>query len=360
MATSVAQKNMQSNPAGTSGAHAPVMLDIEGLVLTDADRRRLGHALTGGVILFARNFESRLQLCNLTSEIHELRPDILIAVDHEGGRVQRFRGDGFTSLPSAASIGKLWDQDESSSRLRALKVATAAGYVLASELRACGVDLSFAPVLDLDWKRSQVVGDRAFHFDPRTVTLIAKSVVQGMALAGMAACGKHFPGHGWVEADSHHANPVDDRTLDEILACDAAPYGWFGLGLSAVMPAHVMYPKVDNMPAGFSSVWLQQILRQKLGFSGAIFSDDLAMKGAGVAGDVVSGANAALRAGCDMVLVCNKPDLADRLLAGLEFKTNAKSQARLRMLKPDAQAENWDALHASDRFAEAFRVLKAM
>jgi beta-N-acetylhexosaminidase len=360
MATRVADNTMQSNSAGTFGAHAPVMLDIEGLTLTDADRRRLGHALTGGVILFTRNFESRAQLCALTAEIRSLRADILIAVDHEGGRVQRFRGDGFTSLPAAASIGRLWDTDESASRLQALKVATAAGFVLASELRACGIDLSFAPVLDLDWKRSQVIGDRAFHSDPRTVTLIAKSVVQGMAIAGMAACGKHFPGHGWVESDSHHAISVDDRSLESILAIDAAPYSWFGLGLAAVMPAHVIYPKVDTLPAGFSSIWLQQVLRQKLGFSGAIFSDDLSMKGATVAGDVVAGANAALKAGCDMVLVCNKPDFADRLLAGLECKPNHKSLARVRALKPGTSAPDWDMLHASDRFAEAFRILKAM
>jgi beta-N-acetylhexosaminidase len=336
------------------------MLDVEGTVLADADRLRITHAATGGVILFTRNFESRAQLTALTAEIHALRPGILIATDHEGGRVQRFRQDGFTVLPPAAALGRLWDKDESTSRLLALKAATAFGYVLGSELRACGVDFSFAPVLDLAWGRSGVIGDRAIHADPRTVTLLAKSMVHGLTLAGMAACGKHFPGHGHVEADSHVAVPVDDRTLDEILADDAAPYAWFGLGLPAVMPAHVVYSSVDDKPAGFSPLWLQQILRNKLGYMGAILSDDLAMKGASPAGDVLAGAKAALKAGCDMVLICNKPDWADQLLAGIDPAVTPTSQARLAMLQPLFPAPDWESLRASDRFAAAFRVLKTL
>jgi beta-N-acetylhexosaminidase len=350
---------MQSNLTGDPSLASPVMLDVEGTGLADADRRRLAHPLTGGVILFTRNFESRSQLSALTQEIKALRPDIIIAVDHEGGRVQRFRGDGFTSLPAAAALGRLWDGEDSTNKLLALKAATAVGFILASELRACGVDLSFAPVLDLDWHRSEVIGDRAIHADPRTVTLIAKSLAQGMLLGGMAACGKHFPGHGWVEADSHLAIPVDERSLDAILAADASPYAWFGLGLSAVMPAHVIYPKVDSAPAGFSAVWLQHVLRQKLGYTGAILSDDLAMKGATVAGDVVTAAQSALKAGCDMVLICNRPDWADRLLGGLQVKPNTKSRERIQGLKPTAEGLAWDELHASDRFAQAYRMLKS-
>ncbi|CAN5219642.1 beta-N-acetylhexosaminidase [soil metagenome] len=338
----------------------PVMLDVEGTALTEADRLRITHPGTGGVILFSRNFESRAQLTALTAEIHALRPGVLVTTDHEGGRVQRFKQDGFTVLPPAAALGRLWDRDESASRLLAVKAATAFGFVLASELRACGVDFSFTPVLDLAWGRSGVIGDRALHADPRVVTLLAKSLVHGLTLAGMAACGKHFPGHGHVEADSHFAVPVDDRPLDEILADDAAPYGWFGLGLPAVMPAHVVYPKVDDKPAGFSAIWLQQVLRNRLGYMGAILSDDLAMKGASPAGDVVAGAKAALKAGCDMVLVCNKPDWADQVLRGIDPALPAASQARLAMLQPMFAAPDWESLRASDRFAAAFRVLKGL
>ncbi len=344
----------------SSTGFGPVMLDVEGLELTDADRRRIAHPLTCGVILFSRNFASRAQLRALCDAIHACKPGVLIAVDHEGGRVQRFRADGFTSLPAMQRLGQLWDADTSASRLKALRAATAIGYVLASELRACGVDFSFAPVLDLDWGRSGVIGDRALHRDPRTVTLLAKSVAHGMLLAGMACCGKHFPGHGHVIADSHHALPIDDRRLDEILAHDAAPYEWFGLGLTAVMPAHVVYSKVDRMPAGFSSVWLQQILRLQLGYTGAIISDDLAMEGAKAAGGVVEAARAALTAGCDVVLVCNRPELADRLLAGLVWTSAEASLARIAALAPVGQAQDWDALHASDRFAAAFKLLKAL
>ncbi|HEU4622029.1 MAG TPA: beta-N-acetylhexosaminidase [Burkholderiaceae bacterium] len=345
-------------PASAAAPLGPVMLDIEGTVLNDADRRRLQHPNTGGVILFTRNFESREQLCRLTQDIAEARPGVLIAVDHEGGRVQRFRSDGFTTLPPMRRLGQLWDRDESAGRIAAIKAATEMGFILASELRACGIGLSFAPVLDLDWGRSKVIGDRAFHSDPRTVMLLAKSLMHGMQIAGMAACGKHFPAHGWAEADSHHALPVDDRSLEAILADDAAPYDWLGLSLPAVMPAHVVYPKVDAKPAGFSSIWLNDILRRRLGFAGAIFSDDLAMEGARAAGDVVSSAHAALDAGCDMVLICNSPSKADRLLDGLKRAPDAASAARIAALQPVGPALAWEALHASDRFAAAFKTLK--
>ncbi len=337
-------------PAASTGL-GPVMLDVVGTALNDDDIRRIRHPLTGGVILFARNFQNRQQLCELTAAIHEARPGVLIAVDHEGGRVQRFKTDGFTRLPAMRKLGELWDRDV----LAATRAATDVGFVLAAELRACGVDLSFTPVLDLDHGQSGVIGDRAFHRDPRVVTMLAKSLNHGLALAGMANCGKHFPGHGFAEADSHFAIPVDERELKEILADDAAPYGWLGLGLAAVMPAHVIYPKVDKNPAGFSKKWLS-ILRKDMGFEGVIFSDDLSMEGASVAGGVVDGAHAALSAGCDMVLICNSPDKADELLQGLKVKANAAakaSAARVAALVPQGEAPDWDTLQLDARYRAA-------
>ncbi|OYU75270.1 MAG: beta-N-acetylhexosaminidase, partial [Burkholderiales bacterium PBB5] len=282
--------------------HAAVVIDIAGTRLNADDRRRLKHPLTGGLILFARNWLDRAQLTALTAEIKAIRPDVLICVDHEGGRVQRFRSDGFTHLPAMAVLGELWMRDA----MAATNAATAAGYVLGAELRACGVDLSFTPVLDLDHGGSGVIGDRAFHRDARVATLLAKSLMHGLLQAGMANCGKHFPGHGYVKADSHVAAPVDKRSLKAILSDDAKPYEWLSTSLASVMPAHVVYPKVDALPAGFSERWLKHILRGDLGFQGAIFSDDLTMEGAKVAGSTLDGALAALHAGCDMVLLCNQ------------------------------------------------------
>jgi beta-N-acetylhexosaminidase len=342
---------------GAGGADfGPVMLDVVGTALASEDIRRIVHPLTGGVILFARNFESRHQLIALTGAIRALRPDVLIAVDHEGGRVQRFRSDGFTRLPAMRRLGDLWDADEA----QALNAATAVGYVLAAELRACGVDLSFTPVLDLDYGESGVIGDRAFHRGPRAVAMLARSLNHGLALAGMANCGKHFPGHGFVRADSHVAIPVDERGLDDILEQDAAPYGWLGMSLAAVMPAHVIYPQVDARPAGFSPVWLG-MLRERFGFGGVIFSDDLSMEGASVAGSVTDGARAALTAGCDMVLICNSPDKADRLLAELgDAPHDAASVARIAALKLPGAWLSWDALQRQPRYLEAKRLIDAL
>ncbi len=336
----------------------PVMLDVVGTALSEDDLRRIRHPLTGGVILFARNYQNRAQLVALCDAIHAARPGVLIAVDHEGGRVQRFRSDGFTRLPAMRRLGELWDEDV----LQACKAATALGYVLAAELRACGVDLSFTPVLDLDHGQSEVIGDRAFHRDPRVVTLLAKSINHGLLEAGMANCGKHFPGHGFVAADSHVAIPVDERDPKDILKDDAVPYGWLGMNLSAVMPAHVIYPKFDKHPAGFSKKWLL-LLRKELGFEGVIFSDDLSMEGASVAGSVVQGAHAALKAGCDMVLVCNAPDKADQLLDGLDPSVAIdahRSAARIAALVPASAARNWDALQADPVYKAACKLVRSL
>lgn len=305
----------------------PVVLDVAGLTLDDADRARLAHPLVGGVILFARNFASRRQITDLCASIRAVRPGLMICVDHEGGRVQRFR-DGFTRIPAMRELGEHWDRDVPGACRRATEI----GQTIGRELVEVGVDLSFTPVLDLDHGRSEVIGDRAFHRDPGAVTMLARCLNHGLLLSGMANCGKHFPGHGWADADSHHALPVDERPLSRILADDAAPYGWLGDTLGAVMPAHVVYPEVDPMPAGFSRRWLQDVLRGQLGFRGLIFSDDLTMEGACVAGDIVARAHAAFDAGCDMVLVCNRPDEADRLLDGLTWTRSAAFDSRLRAL----------------------------
>ena len=310
-------------------APGPVVLDVAGFELTAQDRELLLHPLAGGVILFARNFASRDQVAALCAQIRALRRELLICVDHEGGRVQRFR-DGFSAIEPMRALGELWDRDV----LGACRRATEIGQTIGAELRAVGVDLSFTPVLDLDHGLSKVIGDRAFHRDPRVVTLLAKSLNHGLLLSGMANCGKHFPGHGFAHADSHFELPIDERGLKEILADDAAPYGWLGDALMSVMPAHVIYPEVDAMPAGFSRIWLQRILRRRLGFRGIIFSDDLTMEAASVAGDIVARGHAALAAGCDMVLVCNRPDLAGELLEGLRWKRSRAFDERLARLRP--------------------------
>ncbi len=348
-------------------AHAPVVLDVAGTALDAADRRRLQHPLVGGLILFARNWVDRRRLVALTAEVKAIRPDLLICVDHEGGRVQRFRSDGFTQLPPMRRLGELWMRDA----MAATDAATACGFVLASELRACGVDLSFTPVLDLDHGPSGVIGDRAFHRDPRVVALLAKSLMHGLLLAGMAHCGKHFPGHGFVAADSHVDVPVDRRTLKAILADDAQPYAWLSTSLAGVMPAHVVYPKVDVRPAGFSARWLREILRGRLGFTGAVFSDDLSMAGArrvdGREVTYAEAAVAALAAGCDLVLLCNQSvdggEAVDALLDGLEaaaargdWTPDADSERRRLALLPRTEPLPWDELmhaaaylHALDR-----------
>ena len=346
-----------------SDAHAPVILDIAGLTLDRDDRRRLAHPLTGGLILFSRNWRDRRQLTELAAEVKAIRDDLLICVDHEGGRVQRFRSDGFTHLPPMRVLGELWMDDGHAGRgsgaMHAMDAARAAGPVLGAELRACGVDLSFTPVLDLDHGESGVIGDRAFHRDPRVVAMLAGALTHGLLQSGMHNCGKHFPGHGFVKADSHHEIPIDDRTLAKILADDVRPYEWLGGALASVMPAHVIYRRVDPHPAGFSERWLRDILRLQLGFEGAIFSDDLSMAGARRLGGVdVSYAEAAalaLGAGCDMVLLCNQSldggRAVDELLDGLvaaeaagQWRRDVDSEARRLALLPETPPIAWDEL----------------
>jgi beta-N-acetylhexosaminidase len=353
-----------------ASAHGPVVLDVAGTTLSDDDRRRIQHPLAGGLILFARNWVDRGQLTRLTAEIRSLREDILICVDHEGGRVQRFKTDGFTHLPPMRALGEAWMKDA----LLATDMATAAGYVLGAELRACGVDLSFTPVLDLDHGDSQVIGDRAFHRDARVVTMLAKSLMHGLLLSGMSHCGKHFPGHGFVKADSHVDIPVDRRSLKAILADDALPYEWLSASLRSVMPAHVVYPRVDTRPAGFSARWLQDILRGRLGFTGAIFSDDLSMAGArqidGQTLRYTDAALVALEAGCDMVLLCNQSldggQAVDDLLDGLwlaaeqgRWTPSASSAERRQALLPQTAPLDWNSLMSDAAYHRALERLGA-
>ena len=283
----------------------PLMIDIEGTVASAAELSRLKDQRVGGLILFARNYQSVEQLRHLVAQVREASPELLVAVDHEGGRVQRFR-DGFTRLPAMHRLGEFYDREPAV----ALNAAHRVAFLLAAELRQCGVDLSFTPVLDLDWGRSGVIGDRSFHRRPDIVSALGSALVRGLHEAGMAACGKHFPGHGWAEADSHLAIPIDERSLAELQA-DIEPFR--KVPVDAVMPAHVIYPAMDSIPAGFSPRW-HRYLREDLAFGGAVFSDDLSMEGASVAGDVLARVQAAWAAGCDMLLLCNAPDKVGEVL----------------------------------------------
>ena len=350
----------------------PVMLDVAGTELDAEDVRRLQHPLVGGVILFARNYQSPAQIKALTAAIHAVRqPPLLISVDHEGGRVQRFR-EGFTRLPAMRELGKTWDGNPK----RARQLAEEAGWVLAAELRAHGVDFSFTPVLDIDYGHSQVIGDRAFHHNPQAIAELAHALMAGLKRGGMAAVGKHFPGHGHVAADSHVDIPVDER-IPAQLEHDIEPFRRLVEdGLAAIMPAHVIYPKVDSRPAGFSKRWLKDILRQQLGFQGAVFSDDLSMAGARlIDGEQVSYTQAAvtaLNAGCDLVLLCNQstPEseagghAVDQLLQGLqqaekanEWQFSAASEARRRALLPAVPAVDWDSLMRQATYLQALALL---
>jgi beta-N-acetylhexosaminidase len=330
----------------------PAVIDVVGTVLSDEDRERLRHPAAGGVILFSRNFESCEQLGALTADIARLRdPGLPICVDHEGGRVQRFR-EGFSAIPPMRELGRFWDRNRSAAR----EAARAIAYVVGAELAAHGIDFSFAPVLDLDYGGSAVIGDRALHFDPTAVGALGACIVQGFADAGMGAVGKHFPGHGYAEADSHVALPRDERKFLEIQKKDLVPFRMaIEAGLAAIMPAHVIYTQVDPEPAGYSRYWLQDVLRGKLGFQGLIFSDDLSMEGASTAGGIAERARAALDAGCDMVLLCNDPAGQERLLESLGDRAMANPER----LEPMRKKGGRD-LRKSVAYREALEKLRSL
>lgn len=356
---------------------SPVMIDITGaMALSADDKRRIQHPMTGGVILFTRNWKSRQQMVDLTAEIKTLRPDILIAVDQEGGRVQRFKDDGLTAIPPMRALGELWLKGDMKSSgigpLTAVDCATACGYVLAAELRACGVDFSFSPVLDLDWGVSDIIGDRAMSHDPRVVSLLARALMYGLKLAGMSNCGKHFPGHGFIEGDTHTEMPVDERPLERIMARDAVPYQMLGIALESVMISHVIYSQVDPVPAGYSKHWLQDILRGDLDFQGCIFSDDLSMAAArhinGQLLELPDAAMKALDAGCDMILVCNQAanngKELDAVLDSLEqahekgrWQPSPVSEYRRQVLIPQTTPLPWDYLLLEPRYRQAKEIV---
>lgn len=317
-----------------------LMLDLEGPVLTEAEKELIQQPHVGGIILFARNFRDVAQVSALVQSIRALRPELIIAVDQEGGRVQRFR-EGFVKLPPMKVFGDLFATDPDTARQRSYQC----GWLMASEVLAVGVDISFAPILDVDCGVSQVIGDRAFHADPEIAVKLLRDFIRGMHDAGMAATGKHFPGHGSVAADSHLALPVDERPWAEIEAHDLKPFAALARELQGIMPAHVVYSKVDPQPAGFSPFWLQDILRERLGFDGVIFSDDLSMEGAVATGSFADRANAALDAGCDMVLVCNHRQGALEVLAALEARGQFPEQRRFQALH-GRFSHSWASLHA--------------
>ena len=322
----------------------PLMLDVEGTVLSAQERERIAHPGVGGVILFARNIRDTDQVRTLIAAMREVRPELIVAVDQEGGRVQRVK-KGVTLLPPLARLGRWWDENP----VQAMQGAREWGWLMAAEMLALGFDISFAPVLDLNVGRSRVIGDRAFHGTPQAVVALARSYIAGMHEAGMAATGKHFPGHGWVEADSHHAIPVDERSEADIRAQDLQTFAQLARDLDAVMPAHVIYQQVDAQPAGFSRYWLQQVLRSELRFEGVIFSDDLTMEGASVAGGYGERAAVALAAGCDMVLVCNNPAGAQTVLEYLDQYPASVDQARLQRMRA-RRRQDLATLIASDRY----------
>lgn len=333
----------------------PVMVDIFGEALSPDEREMLQHPLVGGVILFTRNYQNIEQLMNLVADIHSIRePHLLVAVDHEGGRVQRFR-EGFTRLPPVGNLGEIFDKDNK----QAKRYAEVSGWLMASELRAVGVDFSFMPVLDLDRGVSTVIGNRAFHRNPEAVAELAHAYMGGMKKAGMEATGKHFPGHGAVAADSHLDLPIDNRSYADIYSDDMLPFErMIHYGLSAIMPAHVVYPDVDQKPACFSNQWIQQILRGELGFQGVVFSDDLSMAGAESMGTFPERARAAIQAGCDMVLVCNNPDGRNEVLDNLGDLDSSASHLRLARMHGKHTIDR-DSLHASSQWKEAVRIVRS-
>jgi beta-N-acetylhexosaminidase len=308
----------------------PLMIDVEGLALQDEEIKRIMHPMVGGLILFTRNYKDTVQLKTLTDAIRKIRGhDFLIAVDHEGGRVQRFR-EGFTTIPAMRKLGEVWDKDPK----RANHLAFLIGQIIATELRVFDIDFSFTPVLDIDYNESTVIRDRAFHNDIEAIKVLASSILEGLKEGGMRGVGKHFPGHGYIKADSHLSVSEDERTFDEIASKDMSIFiSLIKHGLNAVMPSHVLYSAVDKHPAGFSSFWLKDQLREKFHFKGAIFSDDMSMKGAILGGEMKDRILKALEAGCDMVLLCNSPQLVDEVLLHLDWKMSSENISRLLSMK---------------------------
>jgi beta-N-acetylhexosaminidase len=306
------------------------MIDVEGLALQDEEIKRIMHPMVGGLILFTRNYKDTVQLKTLTDAIRKIRGhDFLIAVDHEGGRVQRFR-EGFTTIPAMRKLGEVWDKDPK----RANHLAFLIGQIIATELRVFDIDFSFTPVLDIDYNESTVIRDRAFHNDIEAIKALASSILEGLKEGGMRGVGKHFPGHGYIKADSHLSVSEDERTFDEIASKDMSIFiSLIKHGLNAVMPSHVLYSAVDKHPAGFSSFWLKDQLREKFHFKGAIFSDDMSMKGAILGGEMKDRILKALEAGCDMVLLCNSPQLVDEVLLHLDWKMSSENISRLLSMK---------------------------
>ncbi|MAL82812.1 MAG: beta-N-acetylhexosaminidase [Idiomarina sp.] len=329
---------------------AQVMIDIAGTELTAEDKKLLAAPAVNGLILLTRNFASLEQLQALTREARAAAgKPLLIAVDHEGGRVQRFR-QGFSAIPAMGSLQQIENEDERQRAARDL------GWLMAAEVQAVGIDISFAPVLDVD-DCSDVIGDRAFSAVPSEISKLASSFIEGMHEAGMACTGKHFPGHGSVQADSHIAIPEDDRTLEQIRAHDLKPFLSLSQKLDGIMPAHVIYPQIDPQPAGFSEFWLQQILRSELQFNGTIFSDDLSMQGATVAGDMQQRAVAALNAGCDMILVCNDRAGAVQVLDANLPATEPESAQRVNRMLMSSPAVSLEELKRTERWEQAQRWL---
>ncbi|MEE9444485.1 MAG: beta-N-acetylhexosaminidase [Cocleimonas sp.] len=330
---------------------APLMLDLEGIELSSEEKELLQHPVTGGVIFFTRNYESTEQLGVLVEQVRSAaNKPLLISVDHEGGRVQRFRSE-FTVLPPIANLS---DNNEPE------KMSYSHGWLMAAEVRAMGIDFSFAPVLDINYGVSEVIGDRSFNEDPKVISLLANEYIKGMREAGMASTGKHFPGHGAVTEDSHHDIPVDNRSREEIWQKDIMPFAeLIKKGLDAVMPAHVIYSEIDDKPAGFSPYWLQRVLRDELNFDGVIFSDDLTMEGASVMGGYPERAEAAMEAGCDMILVCNNRQGAIEVID--QAKVIHSEQSAQRLMRMQGQPfMNRSALLDTKRWAEAVDKISVM
>ncbi|NDU87523.1 MAG: beta-N-acetylhexosaminidase [Ferrovum sp.] len=329
--------------------NGPVMLDVAGLEIQPEERELLTHPATGGVILFTRNYESPVQLQRLTQALRQINPDLVVAVDHEGGRVQRFR-EGFTPIPAMGLLGQEADRDGAAAE----RWAEACGEVMAWELAQRGVDFSFTPVLDLDYGHSTIIGNRAFHRQPPVVSRLAQALCRGLQAQGMAAVAKHFPGHGFVEVDSHLGLPTDERSLEQLEHEDLVPFAaLIRSGVTAIMPGHLLFPQVAPEPAGFSPFWLTTVLRHKMGFSGMIVSDDLTMGGAARCRSIEARAHQALAAGCDGVLVCNDSAAAGRVLTALEtFSESPQPRVPWRVLRQRAEKLS------AERYQDAVRVLQ--